>query len=216
MVELDVRMTRDGVPVLSHDADLRRLTGCAVEIAGANAAGLAEIRRPDGSAGAPWLAELLSAVGPLRVLLDIKVDAVGALEAILEAVEAAALGLRVIYGVRSPDAANRLARLQPRAPRLALFDDADAYAPFLAAGGMAFRLWESDATRWRIRAIHRAGGEVWVTAGRPNNLARSVGDIDEIAVADLAARNVDAILVNDPARALNAFRASAVLGDRYA
>jgi glycerophosphoryl diester phosphodiesterase len=73
-VETDVRTTRDGVPVIFHDADLSRMTGNPGAIREFK---LREIKRlvlPDGGA-IPTLAEALQAFPNLRFNIDLKDEA---------------------------------------------------------------------------------------------------------------------------------------------
>jgi glycerophosphoryl diester phosphodiesterase len=66
-VEFDVRLTRDGVPVLLHDGTLKRLWGHDRPLASLSAA---EVRGlTDG--GVPTLAEALAATAGSRVLIDL-------------------------------------------------------------------------------------------------------------------------------------------------
>ncbi|MEU1085810.1 glycerophosphodiester phosphodiesterase [Streptomyces sp. NPDC005892] len=66
-VEIDVRVTRDGVPVLLHDATLDRLWGLDRRVDGLDHAELAE--RTGG--GVPTLREALAAAGPHRLMVDL-------------------------------------------------------------------------------------------------------------------------------------------------
>ncbi|MFI5762934.1 glycerophosphodiester phosphodiesterase [Streptomyces sp. NPDC051563] len=66
-VEIDVRMTRDGVPVLLHDEDLRRLWGHDVRLEDVTAPQLKELT--DG--GIPTLRQALAAAGAGRVMVDL-------------------------------------------------------------------------------------------------------------------------------------------------
>ncbi|MFE9565332.1 glycerophosphodiester phosphodiesterase [Streptomyces sp. NPDC006487] len=66
-VEIDVRMTRDGVPVLLHDEDLRRLWGHDVRLEDVTAPQLRELT--DG--GIPTLRDALMAAGAGRVMVDL-------------------------------------------------------------------------------------------------------------------------------------------------
>ncbi|WP_405488332.1 glycerophosphodiester phosphodiesterase [Streptomyces sp. NBC_00096] len=66
-VEIDVRMTRDGVPVLLHDESLQRLWGHGVRLEDVTAPQLAELT--DG--GIPTLREALMAAGAGRVMVDL-------------------------------------------------------------------------------------------------------------------------------------------------
>ncbi|MFF3456646.1 glycerophosphodiester phosphodiesterase [Streptomyces sp. NPDC002730] len=66
-VEIDARLTRDGVPVLLHDDSLKRLWGHDRPLADLTAKELHE--RTDG--GVPTLREALLAVGAHRVMIDL-------------------------------------------------------------------------------------------------------------------------------------------------
>lgn len=66
-VEIDVRMTRDGVPVLLHDEDLRRLWGHDVRLDGVTAPQLKELT----GGGIPTLRDALMASGAGRVMIDL-------------------------------------------------------------------------------------------------------------------------------------------------
>ncbi|MFJ7267723.1 glycerophosphodiester phosphodiesterase [Streptomyces sp. NPDC099050] len=66
-VEIDVRMTRDGVPVLLHDEDLRRLWGHDVRLDDVTAPQLKELT----GGGIPTLRDALMAAGAGRVMVDL-------------------------------------------------------------------------------------------------------------------------------------------------
>lgn len=70
-VETDVRTTADGVPVVFHDADLRRLTGEPERIGSLTMADLRQVRLGGGEQVAP-LAEVLDGFPDLRFNLDLK------------------------------------------------------------------------------------------------------------------------------------------------
>ncbi|MFG2304292.1 glycerophosphodiester phosphodiesterase [Actinacidiphila glaucinigra] len=86
-VEMDVRLTRDGVPVLLHDPTLKRLWGVESAVAG-----LAADRLPP---GVPTLHEALAAVGGCRALIDLTLpESAGP---VLRAVRDAGAGDRTYY-----------------------------------------------------------------------------------------------------------------------
>lgn len=70
-VELDVHVTADGVPVVVHDADLRRVAGSPVDVRRVPRAALAEHALADGSA-VPTLAEVLELLGDTPVMVEVK------------------------------------------------------------------------------------------------------------------------------------------------
>ncbi|MFF9911347.1 glycerophosphodiester phosphodiesterase [Streptomyces sp. NPDC013457] len=66
-VEVDVRLTADGVPVLLHDDTLKRLWGHDRPLSAVSLAELAELTYD----GVPTLREALIAAGPYRLMLDL-------------------------------------------------------------------------------------------------------------------------------------------------
>ncbi|MEV7287466.1 glycerophosphodiester phosphodiesterase [Streptomyces sp. NPDC093252] len=66
-VEIDVRLTRDGVPVLLHDETLNRLWEHDRPLSALTAAEVRELT----AGGVPTLAEALTATGDARLMLDL-------------------------------------------------------------------------------------------------------------------------------------------------
>lgn len=72
-IEIDLQPAADGVPMVFHDYDLRRLTGVAGRVRGLSAAELAATRLLDADDGIPTLAEVLAIVaGRVPLLIEIK------------------------------------------------------------------------------------------------------------------------------------------------
>ena len=72
-IECDLQPSADGVPMVFHDYDLRRLTGVAGRIGGFTAAELAAMPLLGGDEGIPTLAELLALVaGRVPLLIEIR------------------------------------------------------------------------------------------------------------------------------------------------
>lgn len=71
-IELDVRLTRDGIPVVMHDNNLSRMTGVKDAISRMNLADLKKLRLPSGEE-IPTLSEALSQIGgKVPVLIEVK------------------------------------------------------------------------------------------------------------------------------------------------
>ncbi|MEU9571696.1 glycerophosphodiester phosphodiesterase [Streptomyces massasporeus] len=93
-VEIDVRLTRDGVPVLLHDATLKRLWEHERPV---NALSFEEVRGLTGG-GVPALAEALAATDGHRVMIDLPGSPeVRAVRRIMGVVEEAGAAERVYY-----------------------------------------------------------------------------------------------------------------------
>ncbi|MGW1463916.1 glycerophosphodiester phosphodiesterase [Streptomyces sp. NPDC001493] len=109
-VEIDVRVTRDGVPVLLHDATLERLWGHDVRLDALDHAELAE--RTGG--GVPTLREALAAVGPHRVMVDLPGSTDASVRTIVGTVRECGAGDRAYY-CAGPDAMLRVRANDPSA-----------------------------------------------------------------------------------------------------
>lgn len=76
-VEIDVRLTLDGIPVLMHDSDLKRMTGVRAKVCELNLKDLRKHRLKDNSA-IPTLEEALTLLkdSPHRTNIELKDDCV--------------------------------------------------------------------------------------------------------------------------------------------
>lgn len=72
-IEIDLQPSADGVPMVFHDYDLRRLTGVPGRVRGLSAAELGATRLLDAEDGIPTLAEVLEIVGgKVPLLIELK------------------------------------------------------------------------------------------------------------------------------------------------
>ncbi|MFJ4909543.1 glycerophosphodiester phosphodiesterase [Streptomyces sp. NPDC093249] len=104
-VEIDVRLTKDGVPVLLHDDTLERLWGHERRLADLTRAQLAELTR----GGVPTLREALLTAGDKRLMLDLPGGDEKSVRTIVGTVRECGAGERVYY------CAGAVAMLQVRA-----------------------------------------------------------------------------------------------------
>ncbi|MEU9981278.1 glycerophosphodiester phosphodiesterase [Streptomyces sp. NPDC050856] len=93
-VEIDVRLTRDGVPVLLHDDSLRRLWRVDRPLAGLT---LAEVRELTGPQGVPTLREALLAAGDHRLMIDLPGATGASVRAVVGTVRECGADERVYY-----------------------------------------------------------------------------------------------------------------------
>jgi len=122
-IECDIQPSADGVPMVFHDYDMKRLTGIPGRIRSRSAAELRAIRLLGGEDGIPTLAEMLTLVaGRVPLLIEIK-DQDGAMGPGVGALEdAVAAALRDYSGpvaVMSfnPHSVAAFARAAPGIPR---------------------------------------------------------------------------------------------------
>ncbi len=200
LVELDIRLTRDGVPIVMHDETVDRTTSGQGAVAGLT---LAELKALDAGAWKdarfageriPTLAEaLLAAQGKGRLLLDVPVDGLGSvIAAVMRATGISADA--VVLGTW--DAAQRadFARYLPGAPLL-LSEGApetwdSAYFSRVRADGVSiFEI--PNATPAFIADAHTHGMPVY---------AYTIND--EPTMRQLIELGVDGIETDDPALAV--------------
>ncbi|MGE3273679.1 MAG: glycerophosphodiester phosphodiesterase [Vicinamibacterales bacterium] len=109
-LECDVHLSRDGVPIVIHDATLDRTTDGHGPVARLTAAELAAVdaccrfRDEAGApfagprAGVPTLAQVLAAFPGTRLIIEMKGDSAALGQAVAEVVRAAGAGARVCLG----------------------------------------------------------------------------------------------------------------------
>jgi glycerophosphoryl diester phosphodiesterase len=197
-VEVDVRTTRDGRLVLSHDATLDRTTNGTGKISEAT---LAEIRRLDAGSWfdkryaaerLPTLDEVLVASrGKIDVLLDLKEADDEYARRVADVVKKHGEPSRTIVGVRSVEQAKLFRKLLPESRQIGLIAMPDEIECYAAAGVETIRLWPKwlvdDALVSRVRE-----------AGLQLHLNGTVGTPEELAT--LLKYRPDSISGDDPAR----------------
>lgn len=172
-VEIDVRLTGDGVPVVVHDATLKRLWEHDRPVRELTAARIRELTAD----GVPFLHEALAATGHLRVMIDLP-DVSAARTAVAEAHEHGAAD-RVYYSgtvaalraVRraDPDAEIALTWTTLAPPRPSLVQElrprwlnyrfglvSSGLVDRAHADGLLVSAWTAD-TRWSMARLLRAG-----------------------------------------------------------
>jgi len=167
IIELDLRVTRDGQLVVIHDETLDRTTDCIGPVA---AMDLDKLRACDAGSGerVPSFAEVLTLVRgkPVRVLADVKDGT--PLAPVLDAVRRQSAGRQVILGLRNTKQVRRARHALPDATILAYMREVADGPAFAEAGSHVIRLWsdwvEADpAVIARTRAL---GPDVWIMVGR--------------------------------------------------
>ncbi|WP_433572539.1 glycerophosphodiester phosphodiesterase [Streptomyces sp. CA-251247] len=192
-VEIDVRLTRDGVPVLLHDATLKRLWGHDRPVAGLTRAEVEELTL----GGVPTLRDALLDVGTHRLMIDLPGATEESVRAVVGLVRECGAAERVYYcagpvamlAVRSEDQAAEIAltwtSLAP--PRPVLIDAVrprflnyrfglvgQELADRVHKDGMLISAWTAD-TRRTMRRLIRSGVDS-VTTNRVDVLASVVRD----------------------------------------
>jgi glycerophosphoryl diester phosphodiesterase len=202
-VELDVRLSRDGIPMVIHDATLDRTTSATGPVSARTADELARLR-VGSTVGVPRLEEVLREI-PLPILLEIKEPvAQESVAGVLLRMEAAD---RVVVASAHDDAL-----------------DAFRQAPFLvgASARDILRLWLAPlrglpelrcvaySVPWRHRGVLPVPTPRFVAGAHALGASVHVWTVDEPALAcRLWQRGVSGIVTNDPGRLMQARREGA-------
>jgi glycerophosphoryl diester phosphodiesterase len=198
-VEIDVRATADGVPVLLHDATIERTAGDPREVSDVTLAELREVRLHEAPAGraserVPTLTEALAAVGG-RAILVVEVKQAGIEEAVAREIQAADAERWCWIWAFDPAVADACRAVLPGVP-VALNSGRDsgerygygsAVQAALERGLRAVSLDHRLVDRERVEEAHRAGLHVYTWS------VNEPGDVTRVLKA-----GVDAICGDDP------------------
>jgi len=202
-VETDLRLSREGVIVCSHDPDLVRLLGRKERIENLDISLLKALDTGDGK-GIPVFEEVLNlAAGRAGLFLDVKITTNDMAILILDVLSRHPLNRNVVFGARCIEQLETLRRRDTDLAVIGMVRDLGEIPRYLAAGVQGIRIWEEDLTADQAQQIHAAGCEVWVTAGLRSRGERA-GVIDRERLRHLITLGADGVLVNDPAMVVGA------------
>ena len=197
MAEIDIRVTADDVPVVTHDSSLKRLYGID---GGVSDYRMDELRRLTAGPGAiSSFAEALDLCRRLGlgIYLDIKQLSRGAARALFEALNARHYLKHVIFGAFRPDYLADIKSACPAAQTSILFSAVDIDAVKLAeavGADYVHPCWENCAAR-----PHRLLTPEWIAAARAADLGIVCWHEERPAeIAALKALGVDAICSDKP------------------
>ncbi|MBE5777048.1 MAG: hypothetical protein E7326_06030 [Clostridiales bacterium] len=133
--ELDVRITRDLVPVVFHDADLLRMCGTDQRVEDTEYADLCRLRLSRSEEGIPTLLDALKELSPSPVMIEVKPPKQKAQTRMLVKAVADAAGSypgSILLVSFSPRILRMLKKLSPHAPRGQLVARGKGMALYLA------------------------------------------------------------------------------------
>ncbi len=189
-IELDVHVTKDGVPVVFHDAQLRRLTGARGRIARTTWASLQALR-VQGRESIPRLADALRLTRGL-VVVQIELKG-GPVTPVIRAIREARAVEWVILASFRLKLVNAARALAPAIPRMLISEGRSAPATLVrrlaacGAVGLSVNHAAIRSAAW-IKHFQQRGYSVWSWT------------VNDPAVAKrLAGWGIDALLGDDPA-----------------
>ncbi len=192
MVECDVRLSQDGIAVLSHDKDVQDTEGTRYVISQCSTRQLQEINLGKGE-GVPTLLELAEwASTRCMVMADVKEEGEQAEKELVRSLAPLPHNMLILPGA-SPECRNRLRLMAPHFA-LSLSLDASARSMLWGSGFQHFLAsLDTEAVTWqfpliteeRVLALHHAGKKVF---------AWTVDSLEIMKV--LQAMGVDGIISN--------------------
>jgi glycerophosphoryl diester phosphodiesterase len=190
-IELDVQVSRDGVPVVFHDASLHRLTGIRDRIARRTWPEL-RVLRVRGLEPIPRLTEVLRFTRG-RVVVQIELKAGVPVAPVVQAIVTARAMKWVVLASFLPGSVRLARQLAPTVPRMLISEGRSAIASLvrqlaaLGAGGLSVNHRAVRDAAW-LRRFQSRGFAVWCwTVNEPTRMQR------------LAEWGADGILSDDPA-----------------
>jgi glycerophosphoryl diester phosphodiesterase len=190
-IELDVHVSRDGVPVVFHDDKLKRLTGAKGRLTDCTWAELAKLRVRD-SEPIPRLIDVLRLTRQ-RAVVQIELKAGASVAPVVLAVKAARAIGWVIFASFDPELVRQAGELAPKIPRMLISESRRRPAAILrdlagcSALGLSFNHRRIPSAAW-IQYFQVRGYSVWAWT------------VDDAATARrLAGWGIDALLGDDPA-----------------
>jgi len=174
IIELDLRVTKDGHIVVIHDKTVDRTTNGHGRVADLT---LAQLKALDAGSRAgpafageriPTLAEVLDFVRatPARLLLDLKSGT--SLSEVVRLVREHGAESKVILGLRRASDVAKVRSADPDMTIVALIAEPEDVARYVAAGANIIRLWSDwvEENPSQVRQVQALGPMVWVMIGR--------------------------------------------------
>lgn len=193
MVELDLRVTRDGEIVVLHDPTLERLWGINQPVAELNLVDLVQV-----GAGDVRIPTLAQVVGTIEVPLMVDFTTVDIVEGAVEVVRSATAMERSLFVTGNVEALRVLRALAPEA-RIGLTWGADVPVPVDLLDELGAEYWNPAfwlVTPERVDAAHRGGHRVstWTVD-------------DEAEMHRVLDAGIDALVSNEIARLRSVLKA---------
>jgi glycerophosphoryl diester phosphodiesterase len=187
--ELDIHMSRDGVPVVMHDSTLERTTTVKGAVNALTWAELREVRllgkdKQPTACRVPSLQQVIEAMPKgAAVLIEVKPKAVGARELVKRAIE---LARGRIHAVQAFDRGNvaHAKEIDPEVPRGQLIGKAEEFEAGLESDApvyMSFKIVDEERVG-RLREMKRSWG-VW-TVNEPADMERMLAFKPDIFITD--------------------------------
>jgi glycerophosphoryl diester phosphodiesterase len=163
MAEIDVRLSSDGIPVLYHDSNLKRLTKSHMWVSEVTAAELEQL-------GIPTLSEVLATSHrPEKINVEIKKEDFKDSELeykVIEVVKASKKEDEILFSSFNPVVLGKLAKELPDIPRALLIEmDSIKWASYLRLSGNVVA--KAHMVNWPYKLLNKEIVETLKNAGVP-------------------------------------------------
>lgn len=195
MVEMDVRETKDGVPVICHDDDTGRMFGVEGEVKDFTLQQFMAMRHVSDRSFAPHTLEDVLACGVKPLLLHCKQTGAAQMEKICALLEKYGVSETTTMGIQSPEIAQVIRCCAPGCGILAFMPGADDIEAFGAMDIDYIRLWEQWITPERVARVHATGKKLWIMAC--DKSLGGVGYTTPEAFRSFAEIGAHGVLIND-------------------
>jgi glycerophosphoryl diester phosphodiesterase len=191
-VELDIRFTKDGVPVIAHDSDSLRLFDHPARIADMTAEQFTSLHYAADNRLRPRTLDEVLAAGIAPVLFHVK-EGGGLLIPILERIRDCGYENRAVMGVVAAEDVRMVKAFGQQIQVLGFIPSKEQENEFIEAGADMIRLWEEWVDELTVTRIRRAGCQVWVMAGLKGS---TTGYTSKENVAKWKSMGVDGVLLD--------------------
>ena len=195
MVEMDVRQTKDGAPVICHDPDTLRMFGTGGNVDTLTLQEFLAMRHVTDRSYAPHTLEDVLSCGVKPLLLHLKVGGEQILTQLCGEIDRYGAQETTTFGIERIDDAPVLRRGCPKSKQLAFMPSVDMLEEFAKLDIDHIRLWEGWVTQERIDAIHAAGKDAWIMTN--NKDMGGTGYTTAEALCRFREMGADGLLVND-------------------
>lgn len=194
MVEIDLRLSLDGVPIVSHDDNTARVFGDeyrTFDIVADKFVSLTHKNKPEFHGHI--LQDYIDA-GVKPLLLHIK-EGGNSLKYYLKLLEENNYLENVVFGVSNYDDIEFLKDYNPCIKVLCFLPKFIRLDEFLNSKADYIRIWQGQISPQVVEKIHSAGKDVWIMVGNTNGY--ECGETDPEFIKSIPSSGYDGILINN-------------------
>ena len=191
-VEMDVRFTREGVPVICHDPNVERVFGVNCRVEDMSIEEFLKLKNREQPEDRTFTLDTVFEEQLVPVLLHLKCDGKD-LQTVLDHIAQYNMQDKVVIGIGDPLAVAQIKAFDSRIRVLAFMHTEADMETFLSSACEFIRLWEPWLTQEKIDRVHAAGKEVLIMSGTFD----TVGYTDLANLKKWARMGVQAVLINE-------------------